>query len=321
MNLTIDKRAATGVIATLALTLGTLVSPLGDVARAVPPGEIVGFDVREDLGAGPFFTDEVLATGGENGFDCYRIPSLGVSKDGTVLASWDGRPGTCGDAPQPNSIVLRRSTDNGVTWTPQEELAAGGTEAPVHGYSDPSVLVDWYTGDVFNFHVKSYDVGIRESAPGTDPDDRRVLHAAYAKSTDNGATWETGTVITDQITGDAPWRGRFATSGNGIQLQYGEHAGRLVQPAMVVTDTGEFRAVTWLSDDHGESWFPGRAFGTGMDENKIVELSDGTLMDNSRSSDRSVLIYERSVTATTAGRRGRSRYPTPGCRIHGTTPH
>lgn len=296
MNGTTMRRTTTGVIATLALAIGTLVSPSGGAAQATPPGGTMGFDVDHDLGADPFFTDEVLATGGENGFDCYRIPSLGVAGDGTVLASWDGRPGTCGDAPQPNSIVLRRSTDNGVTWTSQEELAAGRRDDPVHGYSDPSVLVDWYTGDIFNFHVKSYDVGIRNSEIGTDSDARNVLHAAYAKSADNGETWETGTVITDQITGDAPWRGRFATSGNGIQLQYGEHAGRLVEPAMVVTESGEFRAVTWLSDDHGESWFPSRAFGTGMDENKIVELSDGRLMNNSRSSDRSVLMRKISYS-------------------------
>ncbi|MEZ2189129.1 exo-alpha-sialidase [Corynebacterium sp. CCM 9204] len=279
------RKAMVGAISTLTLIGGMLASSGTPGAYA---GERLsgsaGFDANDELTGQAFFTDEVIATGGEEGYDCYRIPSLGVAPDGTVLASWDGRPGSCADAPQANSIVLRKSSDSGESWTPQEVIAQGDSGAPRYGFSDPSIVVDYQTGDIFNFHVKSFDRGIRDSQLGTDPDDRDVLHAAFARSSDNGATWDPDHVITRAVTRENPWRGRFATSGNGIQLQYGRYAGRLVQPAMVVTSSGEFRAVTWLSDDHGETWFAGRAWGTGMDENKIVELSDGTLMNNSRRS-------------------------------------
>ncbi|MCK7637012.1 exo-alpha-sialidase [Corynebacterium pygosceleis] len=279
------RKTVLGVFSILAVMGGVLSPPgLPEASATENTAGPAGFDANDDLNGEAFFTDEVLAVGGEDGYDCYRIPSLGVAKDGTVLASWDGRPGGCADAPQANTVVQRRSDDNGLSWTAPQAVAAGQVNAPKYGFSDPSVLVDYHTGDVFNFHVKSFDAGIRNSRLGTDPNDRNVLHAAYAKSSDNGVTWDDDNVITHSVTGDNAWRGRFATSGNGIQLQYGAHAGRLVQPAMVVTTSGQFKAIAWLSDDHGQTWYAGHPFGTGMDENKIIELSDGTLMDNSRSS-------------------------------------
>ena len=242
-----------------------------------------GYDANPDFNAEPLWTEQTLATGGQDGFSCYRIPALTVTPSGTVLASWDGRPRNCGDAPEPNSIVQRTSTDNGVTWNEPTVIAPGDQAQPM-GYSDPSYVVDYQTGAVFNFHVKSFTQGFWGSQPGTDPSARNVLHAAYAKSTDGGATYTPDNVITDQITGDQPWKSRFATSGNGIQLQYGPWRGRLVQPSAVLTNTGQVVAVAWLSDDGGRTWYASEAWGSAMDENKIVELSDGTLMNNSRSS-------------------------------------
>lgn len=60
----------------------------------------------------------------------------------------------------------------------QHDISAGITAEPKTGYSDPSIVVDWERGDVFNFHVKSFDAGYFTSQPGTDPDDRNVAHVA-----------------------------------------------------------------------------------------------------------------------------------------------
>jgi sialidase-1 len=82
--------------------------------------------------------------------------------NGVVLASWDGRPGSAADAPNPNSIVQRRSTDGGRTWGPVQVIAAGHTgnaTTPKYGYSDPSYIFDAETGKVFNFFVYSKDQG------------------------------------------------------------------------------------------------------------------------------------------------------------------
>ncbi len=226
-----------------------------------------------------------LATAGDFGFSCHRIPALTTAPNGDVLASWDGRPGTCQDAPQANTILQRRSTDGGETWGDVTTVAAGkpipATEK--YGYSDPSYVVDRETGDIFNFFVKSYDVSFQDSQAGTEPDARNVLHAAVTKSDDNGLTWSVPTVITADITDSPAWISRFAASGEGIQLKYGDHEGRLVQQ-FTIKDNNVYKAMSVYSDDHGATWQNGEPVGIGMDENKVVELSDGRLMINSRDS-------------------------------------
>lgn len=236
-------------------------------------------------GEPPTYTEQQLAVGGDGQFPNYRIPALAVSNRGTVLASYDGRP-TSWDAPGPNTILQRRSTDGGRTWAAQTAVHEGKSTQPIEGYSDPSYIVDRETGTIFNFHVKSFDVGLIASRPGVDPNDRKVLHAEVSVSKDDGLTWE-HQVITADITPDLSVKSRFAASGQGIQLRYGQYRGRLVQQFTIVTAKGDFQAVSIYSDDHGASWKSGKPVGTRMDENKTVELSDGRVMLNSRDSGRS----------------------------------
>lgn len=233
----------------------------------------------------PSYTEQTLAMGGDGVFPNYRIPALAVAPGGDLLTSYDGRP-TGIDAPGPNSILQRRSTDGGRTWQPQTAVHAGQASAPISGFSDPSYVVDRTTGTIFNFHVRSADVGLMGSHPGVDPDDRGVLHAEVSSSTDEGRTWQHRTITAD-ITPDLTVRSRFAASGQGIQLRHGQYAGRLLQQFTIVTASGDFQAVTIFSDDHGQTWQSGRPVGSRMDENKVVELSDGRVMLNSRDSGRS----------------------------------
>lgn len=241
----------------------------------------------------------VLATAGDYGFTCHRIPALTTAPNGDILASWDGRPNNCQDAPQANSIIMRRSADGGETWGDVETIAAGRDGVDRYGYSDPSFVVDRETGTIFTFFVKSYDKSFQASELGTDPDDRNVLHAVVVQSDDNGHTWSEPRNITADITGDNPWQSRFAASGEGIQLRYGDYAGRLIQQYTVKdAQTGAYRAVSVFSDDHGATWQVGEPVGTGMDENKSVELSNGDVMLNSRASD---ATRARKVAISTDG--------------------
>ena len=275
------RRPIRTVTATIALAVAStfaVAAPSG--AHHLDPAP--DYDLAPPTGGAGSASEQQLATNGEGGFPNYRIPALTVTNSGDVLASYDGRP-TGIDAPGPNSILQRRSTDSGATWGAQEVVAAGKASAPAEGYSDPSYVVDRETGDIFNFHVKSYDQGFGGSQPGTDPEDRDVLHANVSTSTDDGRTWTPRTITAD-VTADLGWRSRFAASGQGIQLKYGEHAGRLVQQYTIVNGSGDFQAVSVYSDDHGETWQVGTPVGTGMDENKTVELSDGRVMLNSRDS-------------------------------------
>ena len=90
----------------------TLLAGSGIAAQAAPippnnpalaPGSFAEANIAADRTAANFF---------------YRIPALTYLGNNVVLAAWDGRPGSSADAPNPNSIVQRRSTDGGQTWGP-----------------------------------------------------------------------------------------------------------------------------------------------------------------------------------------------------------
>lgn len=266
----------------------------------LPPGSYQEQNLGADRTADDFF---------------YRIPALAHLGDGVILASWDARPGSAADAPNPNSIIQRRSTDNGRTWSDLQIIAAGDAAAPKYGYSDPSYVVDHETGRVFAFFVYSKDVSFQGSRYGNDDADRNIISAAVIHSDDQGVTWSEPELITDvvkpadgtvvngtyqPVAGDV--RGVFATSGEGIQLRYGAHAGRLIQQyaAHVRQADGSeaIQAYSVYSDDHGATWQRGAFVGTGMDENKTVELSDGRVMLNSRDSSNG---RQRKVAISTDG--------------------
>ncbi|SEC14204.1 sialidase-1 [Streptomyces sp. 2131.1] len=214
----------------------------------------------------------------------YRIPALTTSNKGTVLAAYDARP-TLGDLPSNIGIVLRRSTDGGTTWQAQQVVRK---DAAPKGYGDPSLLVDRTTGRIFLFYAAGENQGFFGSATGNDESDPNVLQADYSYSDDDGLTW-THRRITKQIKNPA-WGGMFAASGEGIQLRNGAHKGRLIQQ-YAIRNNGANYAVSAYSDDHGETWHMGSPVGPGGDENKTVELNDGTVMLNNRSAPYRTVAY------------------------------
>ncbi|TXS06453.1 exo-alpha-sialidase [Streptomyces sp. col6] len=214
----------------------------------------------------------------------YRIPALTTSNKGTVLAAYDARP-TLGDLPSNIGIVLRRSTDGGTTWQAQQVVRK---DAAPKGYGDPSLLVDRTTGRIFLFYAAGENQGFFGSATGNDESDPDVLQADYSYSDDDGLTW-THRRITKQSKNPA-WGGMFAASGEGIQLRNGAHKGRLIQQYAIRNNGGNY-AVSAYSDDHGETWHMGTPVGPGGDENKTVELNDGTVMLNNRSAPYRTVAY------------------------------
>lgn len=267
---------------------------------------------------------------GDVHFNYYRIVALASLGDGVVLASFDGRPDGA-DSPSPNSILQRRSTDGGVTWGEITYIAKGQEEGQKYGFSDPSYVTDRDTGTIFNFHVFSKNKGFHDSVLGNDDTDLDVLSAQVAVSNDGGLTWSTDPknqpelppvasgepgappLITravkpvgktvDGVENVGGVVSNFASSGEGIQLRYGAHAGRLIQAFVgkIIQANGKeaMQAYTVYSDDGGKNWQMGEPVGAGMDENKVVELSNGDVMLNSRPSDGSG--YRKVAISTDGG--------------------
>jgi len=277
---------------------------------------------------GPSYTEQVLARAGDGAIDpvlgrFYRIPALLDLGGGIILAAYDGRPDGA-DSPSPNSIIQRRSTDNGVSWgmpifVARGQMPADGVER--YGFSDPSYVFDEETGDVFLFFVHSRDVSFQDGGFGCGDADRTITGAVVAVSRDQGLSWSTDPAhllagpLAGPVTGSkfadyagplvtaavkpvgstvggvknvAGVAGVFASSGQGIQLKYGTYKGRLLQQFVgkvkQADGTTEYQAYGVYSDDHGRTWRRGEFTGAGMDENKSVELSNGDVMLNSRAS-------------------------------------
>ncbi|CAB0834301.1 sialidase [Corynebacterium diphtheriae] len=258
---------------------------------------------------------------------CYRIPALVTAKNGDLLLAFDNRYGGgdgaktwCRDAPYENmkrinrqnmqtDIQLYRSVDNGQSFEDFGYIAQGTADVRELSYTDPALVTDRTTGKIFAFFVRAYDYRVGQSSAGFNEGDveaeiqkRDVQDTVVVESLDGGQAWGNMrllSALTAKVssisTGDTIFdgRGRFVTSGAGIQLQYGEHAGRLIVPISVdidPKDSAKFINLAIYSDDHGQTWQAGigTAGGAGFsgDESKIVELSDGRLMMSSKDNDK-----------------------------------
>ncbi len=204
---------------------------------------------------------------GLDGVVQYRIPSLVVTTKGTLIAACDARVDRPGDLPNNIDIAIRRSLDNGKTWTPVERIVSFPGE---EGAGDPCMLVDRDTGAIWMF----YDYGVPHP---TLPRKRKIaLHVI--KSEDDGATWSEPRDLNPDIM-KPEWYFVAAGPGNGIQLR----SGRLIAPVYIPHRDGRKTGHALYSDDHGQTWTLGEGtLGGPASEPQIVELADGTLMMNVR---------------------------------------
>lgn len=197
------------------------------------------------------------------GKSCFRIPVIIKALNGDLIAVADERLGSCIDLRGSTdiNIVMRRSTDNGNSWSEVKRVI----DYPLgQSASDPSLIVDHVNGTIFLFF--NFMDNERE---------KDVFHHRYIKSTDNGITWSEAVDITDQIT-LPEWHNDFVfmTSGGGIQT----HSGKLLH-TLVNLQKGLF---LFGSNDLGASWYLIPVALKPADESKIIELENGSWMINSR---------------------------------------
>ena len=202
-----------------------------------------------------------LFVSGTNDTHTYRIPAIITAKNGDLIAACDARRKNGADLlPQRTiDIAFRRSIDNGKTWSPVEIM----DRIDRGGCSDPSLLLDRETGEIFCFY--NFMVSDKRN---------KEFRFMYQSSRDHGKTWGKSIDFTDQVAKpELKLAFKFITSGRGIQLA----DGTLMHNFARVGKGGTIFA----SKDHGKTWQAVSDYSP-ADESKVVQLADGSLMVNSR---------------------------------------
>ena len=233
----------------------------------------------------------------------YRIPAIVKTKDGTLIAASDYR--YCG-ADVGNGrvdIVVRRSSDNGATWSDQETVAQGwrnATEKPdgndaitetPYGFGDATLVADDQSGAVLLGYV-----GAPSNATcWTDRPDY-----FFQQSLDNGQTWGAKFSVISQIKNKVNATGYTMTNffvGSGkivMSRKYKKQGAQYKRIYCVLWGYGQLSGEgmtrsNWVvySDDFGKTWdiLGGTYAAKGScDEPKCEELPNGNIVLSSRES-------------------------------------
>lgn len=222
---------------------------------------------------------------GEHKCHTTRIPAITRTPKGTLLAVYDLRYNSRRDLQEDIDIGLSRSTDNGQTWEPIRPIMDmgefGGKSQRQNGCSDPNILVDKNTGEIFVSAVwthgkpNTHQWAGRGSEPGFGLDQSSQF--MMVSSTDDGVTWSKPRNLTRSLKNEKWWL--FAPApGNGITLK----DGTLVMPTQGRDEKGFPFSNLMSSRDHGKTWKVSPPARNNTTECSVAELSDGSLMLNMR---------------------------------------
>lgn len=206
---------------------------------------------------------------GEAGYAYYRIPAIVQAQDGTILAFAEARRDSGSDFGNID-LVVKRSNDGGLTWSPIQIVANNGSQEA----GNPAPVVDQLTGNIIVAFTKDR----------TNP--------WVTTSTNNGLTWATPVDITGQAKLPT-WNGMAIGPNHAIQLERGPNAGRIVVPTnhtlLNQPLEPDGRGISLIySDDGGANWNVGGTLGNsttgiGPNESNVTELVNGDLYVNARS--------------------------------------
>ncbi len=206
------------------------------------------------------FSKKTVFESGQDGYHTFRIPSLITTNEGTLIAFCEGRVNSGSDSGDID-MVMKKSTDNGLTWSPLQVIWNDGNNT----CGNPTVVVDnnnriW----LFLTHNKGSD-NVHEIRDLSGDGGRSIW---YMYSDNEGASWSNPKDITPfvQLPGT-----RWDATGPGIGIQ--KRDGSIIIP-------GNNRMIS--SFDFGETWCRSpEKLGSG--ETQIVELDDESIMRNRRS--------------------------------------
>ncbi len=233
---------------------------------------------------------QYLFESGTEAYATFRIPAIVISNQGTVLAFAEGRKKGSSDTGDID-IVLKRSKDNGKTWSALEVVWDQGENV----CGNPAPVVDKNSGTIYV--LLTWNLGTdRESQiiDQTSEDTRRIF---VIHSTDDGESWSEPEEITNSVKKEN-WTWYATGPCHGIQLEKGENKGRLVIPCdHIEAETKKYYSHTIYSDDFGKTWkLGGSTPQDQVNECAVAELSDGRLMLNMRNYDRSEKSRKISVS-------------------------
>ena len=231
---------------------------------------------------------------GTDGFELYRIPAIVKSKSNTLLAFAEARKARSNGDSGDIVLVVKRSSDNGKTWSKQITIWNDGQNTcgnPVPIVDDRGrihLLMTW------NFQTDKWGA----ITNGTGEDSRRPY---YTYSDDDGITWAQPVEITSSVKKEK-WDWYATGPCHGIQIQKGIHKGRLVAPNYFTTrESGKVTSYSHIiySDDYGKTWKPGEPTPVGgVGECSVAEIGEGTLMLNMRADEG---FYRKSCTSIDGG--------------------
>lgn len=204
-----------------------------------------------------------------------QAPALAKSANGDLLLFAEGRSNPvsaevrvaqntipAGDC----DIIMKRSTDGGVTWSDQITVLAGANESLTYCYpqivsttSGKTILQYSSISGSFINKIYVYDTSSQ--------------HIFQVVSTDNGANWTAPVEITSFLKNSAGYV--KSGPGHGIELQSIKYKNRLVMP---LTYSSNIVKVA-ISDDGGQTWkLSSSISGKTLQYGSVVELSDSRLM-------------------------------------------
>ena len=257
------------------------------------------------IAAEPLFSQTDLWESGTHGYALYRIPGIIVTAKGSILAYCEARVQGKSDWGTID-IQLRRSTDNGQSFSPPKVIA----NVPGEKVKNPVALAQKLG--------ETTDVTYNNAVAFADRDGSvhllfclEYMRCFYIRSDDDGVSWSAPREITaafDAFRPDYDWKVLATGPAHGIQLR----TGRLVVPVWLSTGTGGHAhrpsvTSTIYSDDHGQTWqrgeiaVPNTSDWVNPNETVIVELSDGRVMLNVRSESKT---HRRLIVSSPNGATG-----------------
>ncbi|MDP8244812.1 MAG: sialidase family protein [Candidatus Hinthialibacter antarcticus] len=230
-----------------------------------------------------FFNSRDLFIAGEGGYEIFRIPGMVVTSKGTLLAYCEARKS--GSDWGRIDVMMRRSTDGGITWSPMKKIV----EPPADAQLNPVAAKEGMT----------IEDNLTINNPLAIADQSGAVHFLYCieygrcfymRSDDDGLTFSSPIEITSTFDAYRPeydWHVLATGPNHGIQLKNG----RLVVPVWLSTGEHGHRpscVTTIYSDDHGATWLAGDIIVNNSDlaknpsETLALQLADGRVMVNMR---------------------------------------